>query len=65
VTVGEALQLLELLAKVGTVYVERQRGRSITTLTPAEVRLAAHELLAGITPWDDPVDEPIGEDADD
>lgn len=73
VDINGAVQLLTVLAKVGLQVVENHRNRPASAMTPAEVRLAAYELLGEVTPWDEacdppaepPAPEPTGEDGDD
>jgi hypothetical protein len=64
VTVEQWIAISDLLIKVGAQVVERRRQRPIAQLSPAEIRLAAHEALAEHEAWDAPI-EPIGEDAED
>lgn len=58
VTVEQWIAISDILIKVGAKVIENRRQRTIGTMSPGEIRLAAHEALAEHEAWDAPLDPP-------
>lgn len=57
--VGQALTVVQLLAEVGKLALERQAGRPVDGMTVEEMRAHARVLQDRIRPWPG-ADEPGG-----